>query len=305
VSTLSAVVDRVAPRSSEQRVLLQLGKTALNEPWRLPQRINRRNISTWRRFRRLEIRCNVCRQQGRPLYGFPDLKLRSDHGIGVLRETLTCRGCMSTMRDRTLAAAVLDTIAMRVGQRAADATALPDLLPSGFCILDTDSFGPFSKAMSQDGRYLRTVYLPDKPNGAEIEAGRVFNADLERLPFPDASFDLVLTSDVMEHVRNDVAAHREIARVLRPGGHYIFTVPYDEAAARTRVLIDTATEVDIPLEPLHVHGDPIRGGIKAYRIYGVELLEQLRTLGFDAQLRRVDDPAAGIFGGDVIVAALR
>ncbi len=304
MSSISAAVERLLPRSSEQRILLQLGKTALNEPWRLRQRINRRNVSTWRQFRRVEMRCNVCGHRASPLYTFPDLKLRSDHGIGVLRETLTCRGCLSTMRDRTLTAAVLDVIAQRVGRRAADATGLPDELPSDFRMLDTDSYGPFSKAISHDPRYLRSAYLPDTANGAEIEPGRVFNADLECLPFPDASFDLVLTSDVMEHVRNDVAAHQEIARVLRPGGDYIFTVPYDEASARTRVLIDTTTEVDIPLEPLHVHGDPIRGGIKAYRIYGAELLDQLRTIGFQARLRRIDDPDAGIFGGDVIVATL-
>jgi SAM-dependent methyltransferase len=298
-------MDRLAPPSSEQRIFLQLGKTAIQEPWRLPQRINRRNLTSWRRFHRLQIRCNVCGCQSSPLYGFPDLKLRSDHGIGVLRETLNCRGCLSTMRDRTLTAAVLDAVAAKVGRRAADAAMLPELLPDGFRVLDTDNFGPFSKAMPQAPHLIRTVYLPGQPNGAEIEAGRVFNADLECLPFPDASFDLVLTSDVMEHVRNDVAAHREIARVLRPGGLYIFTVPYDEGAARTRVLIDTATGVDVPLEPMHMHGDPIRGGIKAYRIYGAELLEQLQAIGFRAQLNRVEDPASGIFGGDVIVATLR
>lgn len=43
-------------------------------------------------------------------------------------------------------------------------------------------------------------------------------ASIEDLPFPDGTFDLVATSEVMEHVRNLRAAMRETARVLRPGG---------------------------------------------------------------------------------------
>jgi len=45
------------------------------------------------------------------------------------------------------------------------------------------------------------------------------------LPLRSASFDGVIASDVLEHIADDVAAAREIARVLRPGGVFIFSVP--------------------------------------------------------------------------------
>jgi SAM-dependent methyltransferase len=45
------------------------------------------------------------------------------------------------------------------------------------------------------------------------------------LPFKDAVFDVVMASDVLEHIHNDVAAAAEIARVLRPRGIAIITVP--------------------------------------------------------------------------------
>ncbi len=45
------------------------------------------------------------------------------------------------------------------------------------------------------------------------------------LPFPNASFDLVWCSEVIEHLRNYRGAVREALRVLRPGGSYIFTTP--------------------------------------------------------------------------------
>jgi SAM-dependent methyltransferase len=47
----------------------------------------------------------------------------------------------------------------------------------------------------------------------------------ESLPFDDASFDVVTALDVVEHLDDDVAALREMNRVLRRGGHLLITVP--------------------------------------------------------------------------------
>ena len=47
----------------------------------------------------------------------------------------------------------------------------------------------------------------------------------EALDFPDASFDFVLSCDVLEHLEDDGKALAEIKRVLRPGGYGIITVP--------------------------------------------------------------------------------
>jgi SAM-dependent methyltransferase len=45
------------------------------------------------------------------------------------------------------------------------------------------------------------------------------------LPYPDESFDLVVITEVLEHLENHRAAIAELARVLRPGGHLVLTTP--------------------------------------------------------------------------------
>jgi len=65
---------------------------------------------------------------------------------------------------------------------------------------------------------------------------------LEQLDFEDQSFDVVVSCDVLEHVEQDDRAMAEMARVLRPGGICVLTVPahrflwseHDEALAHVR-----------------------------------------------------------------------
>jgi ubiquinone/menaquinone biosynthesis C-methylase UbiE len=56
-------------------------------------------------------------------------------------------------------------------------------------------------------------------------AARLSVGDLEALVFPDASFDLALLNEVLEHVPDDGAALSEVCRVLRPGGRLILLSP--------------------------------------------------------------------------------
>jgi ubiquinone/menaquinone biosynthesis C-methylase UbiE len=50
-------------------------------------------------------------------------------------------------------------------------------------------------------------------------------ADAGRLPFSDSSFDLVSANMVVEHLRDPKLVFSEIARVLAPGGHFVFVTP--------------------------------------------------------------------------------
>lgn len=54
---------------------------------------------------------------------------------------------------------------------------------------------------------------------------QIINAAGERLPLPAASFDAILSHEVLEHVQNDRKAVQEMVRVLRPGGRIVLFVP--------------------------------------------------------------------------------
>src|SRR5690606_40218460 len=69
-------------------------------------------------------------------------------------------------------------------------------------------------------------YVPgDKMVAGYSDQKGVRNIDLTALEFPDRSFDLVICNHVLEHIPDDLAAMREIHRVLAPGGKAVITVP--------------------------------------------------------------------------------
>ncbi|MFI5054303.1 MAG: class I SAM-dependent methyltransferase, partial [Acidimicrobiia bacterium] len=59
---------------------------------------------------------------------------------------------------------------------------------------------------------------------ADTPGGQV-NGDALELPFPDAAFDRIIASEVLEHLWADERAISELVRVLRPGGRLAVTVP--------------------------------------------------------------------------------
>ena len=62
----------------------------------------------------------------------------------------------------------------------------------------------------------------EAPAAARAAAVR---ADAYRLPFADGTFDVVIASEILEHIPDDRAAMAEAVRVLRPGGRLAVTVP--------------------------------------------------------------------------------
>lgn len=70
------------------------------------------------------------------------------------------------------------------------------------------------------------VDLDERNFALEPSRYRFTRADFnEPLPFADSAFDLVITSETIEHVENPRAFLRELRRVLRPNGRLVLTTP--------------------------------------------------------------------------------
>lgn len=70
---------------------------------------------------------------------------------------------------------------------------------------------------SRASEYIRMDVAP----GVNVDiVGRA-----EAIPFPDESFDSVVSTQVFEHVENPEKAAQEVCRVLKMGGHLLITVP--------------------------------------------------------------------------------
>jgi len=96
--------------------------------------------------------------------------------------------------------------------------------------------------------------------------------DVQNIPFPDSSFDVVICNHVLEHVDDDRKAMSELHRVMKPGGFGIFQVPLDST-------------IDVTLEDKSINTPELRE--KHYkqrdhlRLYGKDYGKRLREAGFE------------------------
>ena len=93
-------------------------------------------------------------------------------------------------------------------------------------LVDGAGVGMYSRHLAETGAHVISLDIVEDDI---LQASQVVNGCLvgaaERLPFPAASFDTVLSHEVLEHVRDDAQTLAEIARVLRPGGRFLLFVP--------------------------------------------------------------------------------
>jgi SAM-dependent methyltransferase len=100
--------------------------------------------------------------------------------------------------------------------------------PDGLLILDAGcGTGANLVQLQARGRAFGVDLSPEALRLCLTRGVTVARAGLLQLPFADARFDCVTSFDVLYHrgVADDLAAAREMARVLRPGGRLLVRVP--------------------------------------------------------------------------------
>jgi SAM-dependent methyltransferase len=102
--------------------------------------------------------------------------------------------------------------------------------------------------------------------------------DITAIPYPDASFDVIYCSHVLEHIPDDRKAMREFRRVLKPDGWAVLTVPITaDTTIEDPVIVDPAERLRLFGQADHV------------RRYGPDYVDRLRDAGFAVTVTCVAD----------------
>lgn len=184
------------------------------------------------------------------------------------RERLLCPGCSLNTRQRAVLGLLRETLAER---------------PAPARVYAYEQVTPFYRALV--AHFPDAVVVGSEYLGAAYEPGvyrdGLRHEDALRMSFADASFDVLLSNDVYEHVPDIDRALAEAARVLAPGGALIATVPFAGLpASRARAIVRDGEVVE--LLPAQYHGNPLspRGSL-VFHDFGWDLLDRCRAAGFD------------------------
>lgn len=109
----------------------------------------------------------------------------------------------------------------------AELDAVAQRLPAGARVLELGAgTGAQAAALAARGFDVCAVDV-ESSNYAQDRVFPVVTYDGVALPFADAAFDVVFSSNVLEHVRELAPLHAETRRVLRPGGFALHVLPTD------------------------------------------------------------------------------
>jgi hypothetical protein len=232
------------------------------------------------RFRPMFYRRGIIPRRLEELWGL-------SHGLAeafARKETCACSYCRSRLRGRRLAQVLLELYP--VGSPPAPARSLAQWVEQ-----------PAARALRIaeinriDGLHEFLAHMPHV-SSSDFGAGSspdstcpaVRSEDLTRLTYGDESFDLILTSESLEHVPVLEQALREIHRVLVTGGRHVFTIPLlpgvPKTFARSVKLADGSVEDRAP-RICHPGGD---WGYPVFTEFGADLPALLERSGFETDL---------------------
>lgn len=214
---------------------------------------------------RLEGYCSVC--QSRTAF-----QVNTGVMLGVhpsLREGLLCPDCGLVNRNRLL----YDAIASTPLHDARRGLALEATTP---LFVRLHARMPWLEG----SEYFGPAHAPGE--WVSFKEVLVQHQSITALGHADASLDLLVHNDVLEHVEDTAAALAECRRVLRAGGVCVFTMPFfpyrEHTLRRGRQLADGSIE---HIEPPEYHGDGLRlEGIYTFFHFGMDFLGMVRAAGF-------------------------
>jgi SAM-dependent methyltransferase len=239
----------------------------------------------------LDAWCTVC-QTIQPMLISWSLSAQSEGSISPLwTETALCPGCGLNSRMRAVMT-YLDILG----------------LPSDSTVYIAERVTPsYMRLERRFAHVTGSEYLGDDIlSGTEVRRGGILirHEDMTKLSFSADSFDVIVTMDVFEHIPDYRAAFRECRRVLRVGGHMVFTIPFYQDQDETVVLASVAPDGSLTHHSSpEYHGNPVGDGRSlCFQHFGWDLLDDLNAAGFaSATANLYWGPWQGHMGSPVFV----
>jgi hypothetical protein len=200
-----------------------------------------------------------------------------------LRDFFFCSGCGSIPRERAL----MDVIK----------TYYPNYRELTIHESSPGGRGASVKLHRECPGYSASHYYPDVIPGETHKKYGYQCQDLENLTLEDSSLDLLISQDVLEHIYNPDKAFQEIARVLKPGGAHIFSVPIinKEKPTVRWATMNADGSPNFLFEPEY-HGNPIdKKGAPVSMHWGYDIAEYIMLVaGTPTTIVTIDDINKGI-----------
>jgi SAM-dependent methyltransferase len=197
------------------------------------------------------------------------------------REGRRCKLCGCSLRSRQLAQAIVEAGGEIAGASASSLNQLrKDPRFQALHVAEINSAGSLH-------RFLAALpHLRYSEYGSTD--GAVPSEDLLALSYGDASFDMVVTSETLEHVPDVDAALREIHRVLKPGGVHVFSTPvvWERPGTRRRAHVENGRVVhDLP-PSYHRSSETRSADLLVFSEFGADFVDRCANAGFQVRLLR-------------------
>jgi len=220
--------------------------------------------------------CTVCESTRSMLVTWDYCGVNSGSVNPAWTETAVCSSCGLNSRMRALYGFLSGSYSPIAGPR----------------IYLAEQVTPFFKMLKS--RYVKVTgseYLGDNIPGGKrkrVRSHLVRHEDLTHLSFSDASFDLVISQDIFEHIPDYKSAFAECFRVLNSTGHLIFTIPFfpNLELTEVRAKLTEGGAVTHILEPEY-HGNPVAENSLCFQHFGWDLLDDLRNAGFSQAVAKM------------------
>jgi SAM-dependent methyltransferase len=195
------------------------------------------------------------------------------------REGTYCVNCNCCVRTHQLSVAILQVLNEKIGTNFSNLNlAFKDKNVQELKIAEINSLGNIHPFLAQSPNLWYSEFL--STNSA------IRSENLESLSYEADFFDLVLTSETLEHVPNIDKAFSEIYRVLKPGGKHIFTTPvvWDRPTTRVRAYVENGQVVNILPPSYHGSKAKNQSDYLVFYEFGKDLVARCEKAGFKVDL---------------------